>query len=117
MKKQILAVSVLLFMAGFANAIGSVWTSSHTATADTTKSLCGTNKKTRGLLHTVCVNDGAGGTITVYDSVITAANIVAVIRSTGAVNAGCLLYDVAMSSGIAYTTSSANDVTFSYSCY
>lgn len=99
------------------HAVGSVWSSSHTATADSLKSLCGSNNKRRGVLHSVCVNDGPGGTVTLFDSVLSNTTTFAVIRTTSAVTAGCLLFDVVTSSGITYTTSAPNDITFSYSCY
>lgn len=117
--KRFLAVASLLMLSGSLYAIGSVWSSSHTATADSAKSLCGVNNKRRAQLHTVCVNDGPSGTISLFDSVATtlSTSTIAVIRSTSAVNMGCLTYDINTSSGLTYTTSAANDVTFSYSCY
>lgn len=117
--KRFFAVASLLLVSGSLYAVGAVWSSSHTATADSGKSLCGVNNKRRALLHAVCVNDGPSGTITLFDSVATtlSTSTIAVIRSTSAVSAGCSTFDIATSSGLTYTTSAANDVTFSYSCY
>jgi hypothetical protein len=111
----------------FSFAFEPVWLGSHTATADTTQVLClshtflvGTSTITengRGILHAVCINQGNQGTVTVYNSSSTAVNPVAVLLSTTAATAGCFTYDIGMSSGIVYSDTAANDVTFTYSCY
>lgn len=94
----------------------NVWLSSRTATTDTLGNICGRNQRGRTLLHAVCVNDAPSGTITLYNSQVSAANTFAVIRATSAVNAGCIEYDVLLSSGLAYTTSATMDVTFLHRC-
>lgn len=111
--KKVWLVPAILFMASALYA-ASVWKSSTTASADTTKRLCTGNK---AILHGVCVNDGPSGLVTVYDSSATATSPIAVIRSSSAVTAGCLFYDVQTSSGLTYTTSAAGNVTFLYGCY
>ncbi len=127
MKKLLLAS--ILFLSSYAMAINTaVWRSSHTTTADTTQKLCsgstyllGTSTLTYGnlgVLHGVCVNDApAVGTIAVYDSSSTAVNAFAVMRSTTVANGPCSFFDVQVSSGLVYTTSAANDVTFLYQCF
>jgi len=130
--KKILGISLIVgffsFMAwAFSYAVQPVWLSSHTATADTTQILCpsrtfvlGTSTITEGghaILHGVCVNDANSGTISIYNSSSTAVNAVAVIRSTTAATSGCQFFDVQMSSGLVYTTSQPNDVTFLYGCF
>lgn len=109
-------------------AVQQVWTSSHTATADTTQILCnsrtyivGSSTYTAGgkaILHSVCVNDaGAAGTITIYNSSSTATNTFAILRATTTANGPCAYFDVDFSSGLVYTTGAANDVTFTFECY
>jgi hypothetical protein len=128
--KKILLFASLMGLPAVGFCVAQIWTSSHTATADTTKPLCisstyivGTSTNTsggRGILHGVCVNDSgpAAGTVAIYNSSSTAVNPVAIIRSTSAVTSGCAFYDVQMSSGIVYTNSTAgNDVTILYECY
>lgn len=117
MKRFLLLTLTLLLSSPAVFAVGSVWTSSHTATADSLQSLCGKNNRRRALLHTVCINDAPAGTVTLFDGVLMATNTIAVIRSTSAVNGGCFLYDVQTTSGVTYTTSQPMDVTFSFSCY
>ena len=118
MKKLIIALGMLACIPSIASA-GPPWVSSNTATAETAQALCRQSGTTRrGVLHGVCVNRMlAGGSITVYNSSSTAVNPVAVILSTQAATTGCSYYDIYMSTGITYTTSAANDVTFMYECY
>ena len=110
-------LSVLL-SAVLAFAEPTVYFSSHTATADTTKALCNqtfTSSWPRGLLHTVCVNTGAStSSFTIYNSSASAVNPIAIVDST---TKGCQTYDIQLSSGISYTNSSTADVTISYLCY
>jgi len=127
--KRLLTVLALIGMVAAAYAFEPVWRASHTATADSLKILCqsksyliGTSTSTvggKGILHEICVNDpgSASGTITVYDSSSTAVNPYMILTATTAVNSVCVPYDVAFSSGMVYTTSAANDVTFVYACY
>lgn len=111
--KRILLAGVLIFSTVSAYAVGSVWTSSNTATADTGKGLCVAGSP-RALLHTACVNTGSAGTLTLYNAKASAANPVAAINTAAAL---CLTYDVALSSGLSYTNSATANVTMTYSCY
>lgn len=93
-----------------------VWRSSTTATADTTKSLCNTARPLsgRGMVHNVCVNTGAAGTFTVYNSSAAAVNPLAAIDTTAK---GCTEYDVMLTSGVTYSNSATANVTLTYACY
>lgn len=120
MKKKFLlfVASFLMFSIPVFAISGSVYLSSHTATANTTQALCqqapvGSNP--HGVLNSVCVNTGAStSSATIYNSSGTANNVIAIIDTT---TKGCLTYNVLLSSGITYTTSSTADVTFLYQCY
>lgn len=120
MNRKLIFVLAALFGASLAYADG-VWQSSHTATADTALALCTQTggRARRGVLHGVCVNKADAGTITIYDSSSTAnaALIEAVIQSTSAVQGGCKLFDIYLSSGLVYTNSAATDMTILYQCY
>jgi uncharacterized protein YfiM (DUF2279 family) len=116
--KKLMILTISLFMASALMAANTgIWRSSHTATADTTKNLCGQTSG-RAMLHGVCVNDvpGASGTVTLYDSRAAASGAIAVIRSTAAYTSGCQFFDVAVSSGLSYTNSTTNDITILYNC-
>lgn len=127
--KRFLAAGLIFCLGITAWAYEPVWLASHTTTADTTQILCLShtylvNGSTvsgggRGILHEICVNDApsVAGAITVYNSSSTAVNAYAVLRATAATNSICVPYDVTFSSGLVYTTSNANDVTFVYTCY
>lgn len=128
MKKVFVAICAILGLSCALFAFPPVWTSSHTTTADTTQILCkgstylvGTSTVTvgeRAIFHGVCANDvPAFGTVTVYNSSSTATNAFAVLRSSTIANGPCAYFDVQLSSGLVYTTSAANDVTFLYQCY
>lgn len=88
-----------------------VWKSSNTATADTTKSLCGTG---RGIIHGARVNTGAAGTLTIYNSRASATLPVAAINTAALAS---LDFDVLLSSGVTYTNSATANVTLLYDCY
>lgn len=96
----------------------SVWLSSNTATADTTQVLCpntaNVNTK-RAILHAVCVNTGAAGTLTVYNSSATAVNPLLAMNTAAVV--ACATYDISTSSGLTYTNSATANVTLTYMCY
>lgn len=117
MKKFIVGALIgffTLFLGGHSYAIDlSVWISSNTATADTTKSLC-TTYTARGILRGACVNTGVAGTLTLYNSNATATNPVAAIDTS---TKGCQFYDVAAMSGVTYTNSATANVTILYQCY
>ena len=112
--KKILSIVAALSIPVIAMAAPAVWRSSNTATADSTKQLCTQGTPRRGLFHGACVNTGAAGTLTVYNSSSTAANPVAAINTAAAI---CLYYDVALSSGLVYTNSATANVTLLYDCY
>lgn len=118
MKKILIFLGLVFGTIPLFAAMGDIWKSSYTATADTAQSLCassGTGKR-RGFLHGVCVDDGGpGSTISVYNAYATAVNPVAIIFSTAAAG-NCMNFDVEMSSGIVYTKSSGSNVTFTYAC-
>ena len=129
MKKPILASLLFLTFVCSVWAYEPVWQASHTATADTAQVLClshsfliGTSTSTtggKGLLHEICVNDpsSASGYVKVYNSSSTAVNPYMIMTATAAVNAVCVPYDISFSSGLVYTTTAVNDVTFVYACY
>lgn len=115
MKRFILA-GILFLIPGICHATSTqIWRSSHTASADTAQKLCNQQNTSRhGILGSVCVNTGAAGSLTIYNSSSTAANIVAVIDTTAK---GCNRYEVYTSSGLVYTNSATADVTMMFDCY
>lgn len=118
MKKILIFLGLTFVTVPLFAVMGDIWKSSYTATGDTTKSLCSDSSvgKRRGMLHSVCVDDGGpGSTISIYNAYSTAVNPVAVIFSTAAAG-NCMTFDVDMSSGIVYTKSSGANVTFTYNC-
>ena len=129
--KKILAIiaSFLMFSSQCFALDTDVWLSSNTATADTTKNLCPgipysvasssytTNTYTsgnHGIVHGVCINTGAAGTLTVYNSSATATSPIAAMNTAAA--APCSFFDVAVSSGLTYTNSATANVTILYQC-
>lgn len=126
MKKALfLAIISILAATSFSFAFEDTWLSSNTATADTTKILCQSTSYTvgvstiivggHGIFHGACVNTGAAGTLTVYNSSSTAVNPIFAMNTAAVVP--CSLYDVNMSSGLVYTNSATANVTMLYSCY
>src|SRR5580765_6446613 len=99
--KRLLLAAIILLSGTFAFASGSeIWISSNTATADTTKVVCPKFPASRtghGVFNAVCVNTGAAGTFTVYNSSASAINPFAAIDTTAK---GCQRYDVSFSSGL-----------------
>lgn len=106
------------------------WVSSNTATADTIKNLCpGTstllvNGSTqtwgnRGVFHGVCINTGAVGSLSVWNSSApVAANAPSPIAVMNTATAQpCSIYDVGFSSGLTYTNSATANITLLYQCY
>lgn len=97
----------------------SLWISSRTITADSTKNLC---MDRRAILHGVCISSAtatAGASVIIYASsaAATVANTIATIDSMAK---GCYYYDVYSSTptGITYTTNSPGaDTIFMYMCY
>ncbi len=69
-----------------------------------------------GVLHTVCINTkgSSSNTLTLWDSTASSGAGIAVIDTTAAV--GCLLYDVAFTTGLRAVVAAggAADVTLSY---
>lgn len=122
MKKALILLASILGLLSPCMAIsGSVYWSSHTATADTTRSLCPSTipglfgSTNHAVLNSVCVNTSATtSSVSVYNSNGTAIQPVAIIDSS---SKGCETFNVLLSSGITYTTSSTADVTFVYMCY
>lgn len=122
MKKILVFLASFLMFSNMAFAIsGSVYYSSHTATADTTKSLCASTipglfaSTNKAILNGVCVNTGATtSSVTLYNSNGTAFQTLALVDAT---TKGCLTYNVILSSGITYTTAGSADVTLMYQCY
>lgn len=115
MKRLLLVLVSVSFMSVSAFAVSEVWTSSHTATVDSNKNLCGNAKAT---LHSVCVGRSDGGTITLSDTrgTFTSTSTIAVLISTATNVSGCVEFDVKVSSGLTYSTTGAQDTTFMYQC-
>lgn len=117
-----LLIFLILATASWPLEATDTWVSSFTATADTTKNVCGadrgivTNK--RGFFHGVCVSSASvGGVYTVYNSSASAINPLAVIDTT---TKGCYYYDVVASTqakGLTYSNSSTANVTLLFNCY
>ena len=69
------------------------------------------------VLHTITINGGTAGTITVYDdsnSGTLAARRIAIIEAIGATNPVSLIYDAIMNNGITIVTAAATDVTVTW---
>lgn len=125
--KKLLFIALSIFgIASLGLAVGnSVWISSNTATADTTKNLCPgqtyviqgstVTEGNHGVFHGACINAGATGTLTIYNSSATANIPIAAITTSTAMP--CSLYDVQTSSGLTYTNSATANVTILYQCY
>lgn len=123
MKKLILLFGTM-FWVGMAWAAGtpSVWRSSFTNTAETTKNICGndagitTNR--RGFFHGVCASSTAvNGVMTVYNSSASAINPIGVFNS---VAGNCEYFDVIASTqakGLTYSTVGSGNFTILYDCY
>lgn len=115
--KALIVFALLTCYAGASHAVTTVWRSSHTTTADTTKSLCGQSASSRCTLHGVRVGHGTSGQIQLFNSQGAASNAFQVIFTSAAVVAGSYDYDVMMSSGCTYSTTAANtSVNILYSC-
>lgn len=117
MKKFLAGLGIAILLLGKlslpAHALfNQTWISSNTATADTTQNLC--KKSTRAAFHGVRINNGATGTLTIYNSSGTATNPIAVVQ-TSSTWAGD--YDVITSSGLTYSNSATANVTILYQCY
>ena len=120
MRRLLMAVAVLVMASGISRAAGPV-KSSHTVTADTTKSLCGVNKGTNScIFYGVVVGHGSAGTITIYNSQGAASNMFQQIFTTAAIVNNAYDYTdggVVMSSGCTYSTTAANQsVNLLYDC-
>lgn len=137
--KKILTITALAgffaFMCyAFSYAVDTdVWVASHTATADTTKNLCPGvpysvasssfafttyTEGNHGVFHGACVNGGvAATTLTVYNSSATATGVIPIAIIQTSTTMPCSLYDVAVSSGLTYTTSGTADISILYQCY
>lgn len=113
--KRLLALIVGLFISTTLYATQEVWKSSHTATVEANVNLCG---QAKGLIHSVCVGRSDGGTITLLDTraTFTSTSTISVLISTATNVSGCVDFDVKTSSGLTYTTTGAQDVTFMYLC-
>ena len=73
-------------------------------------------KSTPGTLHTVTINGGTAGVVTLVDtsaSNCTGGTTLAVIETIGTTNPVTLTYDVATTNGLCVTTAAASDVTVS----
>jgi hypothetical protein len=85
------------------------------ATATTT-----TVKPTSGYLHTVTINGGTAGVVTLYDIAAAgctgtpASGKFATIETVGATNPVTLIYDLATVNGLCVVTAAATDVTVSF---
>lgn len=86
---------------GFAGS-GYGYTYIHTATS--------TQVSTIGqILHTITINGGTGGTVTLYDNSSCATTPIGVIASTTA--PVTLVYDLQLKTGLCITTAAATDLT------
>jgi hypothetical protein len=79
-----------------------------------------TVKPTNGYLHTVTINGGTAGAVTLYDIAAAgctgtpASGKFATIETIGATNPVTLIYDLATVNGICVVTAAATDVTVSF---
>ena len=79
-----------------------------------------TVKPTNGYLHTVTINGGVAGAVTLYDIAgggctgTPASGKFATIETIGATNPVTLIYDLATKNGICVVTAAATDLTVSF---
>lgn len=81
-------------------------TSTYISTATTT-----TVKSGSGVLHTVIVNGGTAGTVTIYDNTAGSGTIIAAFDSTNALNT--YMFNVAFTTGLTIVTAAATKLTVS----
>ncbi|PWT87990.1 MAG: hypothetical protein C5B54_11365 [Acidobacteria bacterium] len=99
----------------------AIWLSSNTAIAvSTTNIIAGTcdvgpTNSVRAVLHGICINTPATGSVTVWNSSATQTNLLATYSTTSAVP--CNFYDVYITSGITINKNGTADVTLLYNCY
>lgn len=83
----------------------------------TTTNVIGNASDASCVLHTITINGGTAGTVTVYDDSnggTTAARRMAIIETIGATNPVTLIYDAIMNNGITIVTAAATDVTVTW---
>lgn len=88
------------------------FSSKHISTATNTQI-----KATPGVLHTIVINGGTAGAVTVVDTSAancTGGTTLAVIQSAAAGTVPSLTYDVATVNGLCITTAAATDITVSW---
>lgn len=111
MKKWLWIGGLISMVSGAALAINNnIWFSSHTVTGESTAGLCSSSRQ-KAVIHTVCVNDSAIGTVTLFDQ---NGATFSVLRSTAALIGGCKEFDTWASS---YTNTAGTDLTITYQCY
>lgn len=123
MKRLLGAFTLIFAVASGVLAVESIWYSSTTATADTTRVLCpkqpNVTARGHGIYHGVCVSvptNGLSGMVGVYNSSASAVNIISSTTTGGYAFPTCSYYDVAFSSGLTYTNTSTATVTLMYGC-
>ena len=110
MKKLLLSLAILMFTVSAAFAGPSVkdaYVNAYIITATTT-----TVKTGAGILHTITVEGGTAGTITVYDNTAASGTKLADFSSTNAIQT--YIFDVTFSTGLTIVTSAATSVSVSY---
>lgn len=116
MKIKFAVITMFLFFgATKADAAGSLYRSSWTATADTLTPICSGGQK--AILHTICLNKTAvGSTMTVGNSSFTLTGTTFGVLD-GASTPRCEIFDIYLTKGLIYTTASTGDWTITYDCY
>jgi hypothetical protein len=121
--KKILSVLLLIAsMCGISHALEDMWTSSNTATADTSQPLCtqfliGTSTYTmRSVVHEVVVSSASAGTFQVWNSSwnTTGTQTLGPIMTS---SLGSYFFDVAFPQGLLYTKTGGGQVQIMYACY
>lgn len=112
MKKLFLSLSIIFASISSALAwpgpsVQDAWNSNYIVTATTTVVKTG-----KGILHTITVEGGTAGTITVYDNTAASGTKLADFSSTNAI--ATYTFDVAFATGLTIVTSAATSLTVSY---
>lgn len=96
----------------------TVWNSSNSAVNISTTALCTETGATgiRGVLHGVCINTAAAGSVQVFNSSGSATNPITGVYST-ATQVPCNFYDVAVTSNISVNHNGTADITVLFQCY
>lgn len=73
-----------------------------------------TLKSGAGFLHAICINTPAAGTLLVLDSITGSGARIGQLTEVAAQAPGCVVFDVAFSTGLTLSAATAGNITASY---